>query len=90
MYGQMMKKRKMDGMGRMGSEVETVEFTPPAGLKLDGDSGTAMVDWRMTPQGTLEILSFDGVSLGQPPESEDDGEMEVSVKIDDMEGEEEA
>ncbi|MEY4376368.1 MAG: hypothetical protein RJB26_918 [Pseudomonadota bacterium] len=89
MYGQMMKRKK-DGMGRMGPEVETVEFTPPAGLKLDGDSGTAMVDWRMTPQGTLEILSFDGVSLGQPPESEDDGEMEVSVKIDDMEGEEEA
>jgi hypothetical protein len=89
MYGQMMKRKK-DAMGRMGPEVETVEFTPPAGLKLDGDSGTAMVDWRMTPQGTLEILSFDGVSLGQPPESEDDGEMEVSVKIDDMEGEEEA
>lgn len=86
MYGQMMK-RKMDGMGRMGPEVETVEFTPPAGLKLDGDSGTAMVDWRMTPQGMIEILSFDGVSLGQPPESEDDGEMKVSVKIDDMEGE---
>ena len=90
MYGQMMKKRKMDGMGRMGPEVETVEFTPPAGLKLDGDSGTAMVDWRMTPQGMIEILSFDGTSLGQPPESEDEGEMEVSVKIDDMEGEEEA
>lgn len=89
MYGQMMK-RKMDGMGRMGPEVETVEFTPPAGLKLDGDSGTAMVDWRMTPQGMIEILSFDGTSLGQPPESEDEGEMEVSVKIDDMEGEEEA
>lgn len=88
MYGQMMK-RKMDGMGRMGPEVETVEFTPPAGLKLDGDSGTAMVDWRMTPQGMIEILSFDGTSLGQPPESEDEGEMEVSVKIDEMEGEEE-
>ena len=88
MYGQMMK-RKMDGMGRMGPEVETVEFTPPAGLKLDGDSGTAMVDWRMTPQGMIEILSFDGTSLGQPSdsESEDDGGTEVEINIDGMEGE---
>lgn len=65
MYGQMMRKRKMDGMGRMESEVETVEFTPPKELKLEGESGSAMVDWRMTPNGTVEIVAFDGVTLGE-------------------------
>lgn len=63
--GMMNRKRKMDGMGRMGPEVETVEFSPPEGLKLDGESGSAMVDWRMTPNGTVEIVAFDGVTLGE-------------------------
>lgn len=61
----MMGKRKMDGMGRMEHEVETVEFTPPKELKLEGDSGTAMVDWRITPRGTVEIIGFDGITLGE-------------------------
>lgn len=65
MYGQMMGKRKMDGTGRMGAEVETVEFTPPKELRLEGDSGTAMVDWRITPRGTVEIIGFDGITLGE-------------------------
>ena len=65
MYGQMMGKRKMDGMGRMETEVETVEFTPPKELRLEGDSGTAMVDWRITPRGTVEIIGFDGITLGE-------------------------
>jgi hypothetical protein len=29
-----------------------------------------MVDWRMTPNGTVEIVAFDGVTLGG-------GEMEM-------------
>ena len=70
MYGKMMRKRKMDAMNRMGAEVETVEFTPPEGMKLEGESGSAMVDWRMTPNGTVEIVAFDGVTLGG-------GEMEM-------------
>jgi membrane protein implicated in regulation of membrane protease activity len=86
MYGQMMGKRKMDGMGRMGAEVETVEFMPPEGMKLEGESGTAMVDWRMTPNGTVEIVAFDGVTLGS-------GEVEMEeaegseMEMDDMEEE---
>lgn len=70
MYGQMMGKRKMDGMGRMGPEVETVEFTPPKELKLEGESGTAMVDWRITPRGTVEIIGFDGITLGMGDQAE--------------------
>jgi len=80
MYEQMMSKRKMDGMGRMGSEVETVEFTPPKELRLEGDSGTAMVDWRMTPRGTVEIVAFDGVTLsesGKQDMEEDAAENEM-------------
>lgn len=76
----MMRKRKMDGMGRMGAEVEAVEFTPPEGLKLDGESGTAMIDWRMTPRGTVEIVAVDGVTLGEggEVETEEEGpEMEM-------------
>jgi len=65
MYGKMMRKRKMDAMNRMGAEVETVEFMPPEGMKLEGESGSAMVDWRMTPNGTVEIVAFDGVTLGE-------------------------
>lgn len=79
----MMGKRKMDGMGRMGAEVETVEFTPPEGLKLDGESGTAMIDWRMTPRGTVEIVAVDGVTLGegQQVEMEEEGEeMEMEME----------
>jgi hypothetical protein len=70
MYGKMMRKRKMDAMNRMGPEVETVEFMPPEGMKLEGESGSAMVEWRMTPSGTVEIVAFDGVTLGG-------GEMEM-------------
>jgi len=80
MYGQMMGKRKMDGMGRMGPEVETVEFTPPKELKLEGESGTAMVDWRITPRGTVEIIGFDGITLGESGRQdmeEDAAEMEM-------------
>ena len=80
MYGQMIRKRKMDGMGRMGPEVEVVEFTPPEGLKLNGESGTAMIDWRMTPRGTVEIVAVDGVTLGEggKVEIEEEGpEMEM-------------
>ena len=91
MYGQMMGKRKMDGMGRMGPEVETVEFTPPKELKLEGESGTAMVDWRITPRGTVEIIGFDGITLGMADqrEFEEEGE-EAEMEMEGMEEEEEA
>ena len=89
MYGQMMGKRKMDGMGRMGAEVEVVEFTPPKELRLEGDSGTAMVDWRTTPRGTIEIIGFDGITLGESGR-QDVEEMEAEgpeMEMDDMEEE---
>lgn len=86
MDGQMMRKRKMDGMGRMGPEVEAVEFTPPEGLKLDGESGTAMIDWRMTPRGTVEIVAVDGVTLGEGGEVEMEEEG-PEMEMDEMEGE---
>jgi hypothetical protein len=83
----MMGKRKMDGTGRMGAEVETVEFTPPKELRLEGDSGTAMVDWRITPRGTVEIIGFDGITLGESGR-QDVEEMEgAEMEMDDMEEE---
>lgn len=87
MYGQMMGKRKMDGMGRMGAEVETVEFTPPKELKLEGESGTAMVDWRATPRGTIEIIGFDGITLGESGR-QDMEEDAVEMEMEGMEEEE--
>ena len=87
MYGQMMGKRKMDGTGHMGAEVETVEFTPPKELRLEGDSGTAMVDWRITPRGTVEIIGFDGITLGESGR-QDVEEMEgPEMEMEDMEEE---
>jgi len=87
MYGQMMGKRKMDGMGRMEPEAETVEFTPPKELRLEGDSGTAMVDWRTTARGTIEIIGFDGITLGESGR-QDVEEMEgAEMELDEMEEE---
>jgi hypothetical protein len=86
----MMGKRKMDGMGRMEPEAETVEFTPPKELRLEGDSGTAMVDWRTTARGTIEIIGFDGITLGesgrQDVEEMEGAEMEMD-EMDEMEEE---
>lgn len=86
MYGQMMGKRKMDGMGRMEPEAETVEFTPPKELRLEGDSGTAMVDWRTTARGTIEIIGFDGITLGETGK-QDMEEDAAENEMDDMEEE---
>ena len=82
----MMHKRMMDGQGRMGSEIETVEFQPPQELKLDGESGSAMVEWRMTPKGTVEIVAFDGVTLGEKGQV-DMAEDAAENEMDDMEEE---
>ena len=86
MHGKMMRKRKMDAMNRMGAEVETVEFMPPEGMKLEGESGSAMVDWRMTPNGTVEIVAFDGVTLGETGK-QDMEEDAAENEMDDMEEE---
>ena len=87
MYGQMMGKRKMDGMGRMETEVETVEFTPPKELRLEGDSGTAMVDWRITPRGTVQIIGFDGITLGESGRQDVEEVEGAEMEMDDMEEE---
>ena len=65
MYGQMMGKRKMDGMGRMGPEVETVEFTPPKELKLEGESGTPWltgVPRRVAPLKSSDSMASPSVN----------------------------
>jgi hypothetical protein len=87
MYGKMMGKRKMDGMGRMGAEVEVVEFTPPQELRLEGESGTAMVDWRTTPRGTIEITGFDGITLGESGRQDVEEVEGAEMEMDDMEEE---
>jgi hypothetical protein len=55
-----------------------VEFAPPAGLELEGDKGTAMVNWKMTPEGNLRITAIEGVTM-------DDGEEEVEEVKDEEE-----
>lgn len=53
------------------------EFTSPDGLKLEGESGEAMVNWKRKPDGNICITSIDGVPLGSeeaaPAETEDYG-----------------
>ena len=58
---------------------KTVMFDPPEGLELTGESGRAMVDWRMD-DGKIHITSFDGVSLGGA-EVEEPEEMEETVMV---------
>lgn len=40
------------------------EFAAPEGLKLEGESGEAMVNWKRKPDGNICITSIDGVPLG--------------------------
>lgn len=65
-----MPGRKMDGRGRIGAEDSTVMFMPPEGVKLEGEAGRAMVDWKLSPDGSVHIVAFDGVSLGGEEEAE--------------------
>lgn len=68
-----MMNRQTDGMGRMGGEYEEKPcFTPPDGLKLDGDKGEALVRWEKRDDGKIEIKSFDGISLGDPESDSED------------------
>lgn len=81
-----MKMTKKDGMGRETGEMEMVEFTPPDDLRLDGESGEAMINWTMTPEGRLRITAIEGVSLGGSEiEEEDDVKETMARGIDDME-----
>lgn len=61
--------RPRDARGRIGPEAEGIEFTPPEGLELRGPSGTSEVKWRRKPDGTVCIVSMDGVTLGDGDES---------------------
>ena len=65
----------------MGTPMESsteLDFTPPADLKLKGKMGTAMVNWKLKPDGKVCITAMDGVSLGAPDQDDtgepDDGE----------------
>lgn len=74
--------RSIDGMGRMGAEVQEVRFTPPPGMDLDGESGQAVIDWRSNGDGTVSIVAVDGVALSESPETEGEmGEMEEMDEI---------
>jgi hypothetical protein len=81
MNPKMQDGRPCDGMGRMMDAPKMVMFDPPEGVELKGESGRAMVDWRME-DGQIMITAFDGVSLGseQADKSEDMGESETPYK----------
>ena len=71
-----MTGRTRDGMGAYGPPVpETVAFTPPKDLELDGDSGEALVKWKRGADGKVSIISMNGGALGgadTEPDEEDD------------------
>ena len=68
-------------MGQIGPEYEEEPcFTPPEGLKLDGDSGEALVKWEMKDD-KVYITAFDGVPLGdQSKESPDENAKEGGLE----------
>lgn len=67
-------RRKTNAMGRVTDEVYLPSFEAPDGLELSGESGTAEVDWKMTPDGRIEITAINGVSL----EGESSNEQEAN------------
>lgn len=46
-----------------GPKAALVEFAPPEGLELDGEKGSAMVNWTMTPEGKIRITAIEGVTM---------------------------
>lgn len=63
-------QRPRNSFGQIGPEDNTVSFTPPDGLELQGNAGKALVAWRRKPDGDICIESFDGVSLGDSEEQD--------------------
>lgn len=56
--------RERSATGAIGGPKKgLVEFMPPDGLELEGEKGTAMVNWVMTPNGRIRITSIEGVSM---------------------------
>lgn len=63
--------RERDAMGAIGGPKKSlVEFSPPEGLELEGEKGTAMVNWVMTPEGRIRITSIEGVTVGDYEEED--------------------
>ena len=77
MGGDPYANRERDAMGAIGGMKPLVEFQPPQGLELDGEKGTAMVNWTMTPEGRIRITAIEGVTLDESDgERKDVEEME--------------
>jgi hypothetical protein len=81
-----MDGREMDAMGRIGgTSSKKFEFPVPEGMELDGESGRAMVDWELTPAGTIRVIAFDGVSLAESSTPANGAEPEVEMEMDEEE-----
>jgi hypothetical protein len=46
-----------------------------------------MVDWRITPRGTVEIIGFDGITLGESGRQDVEEVEGAEMEMDDMEEE---
>jgi hypothetical protein len=46
-----------------------------------------MVDWRTTPRGTIEIIGFDGITLGAVGKQDVEEAEGAEMEMDDMEEE---
>jgi hypothetical protein len=46
-----------------------------------------MVDWRVTPRGTVEIIGFDGITLGAVGKQDVEEVEGAEMEMDDMEEE---
>jgi hypothetical protein len=53
--------REIDSQGRIGGPAKAkVEFTPPQGVKLEGDEGEALIKWKKSDGGNVCIVAVDG------------------------------
>jgi len=65
--------RQRSATGSVGGPKKMlVEFVPPDDLELEGEKGTGMVNWVMTPNGRIRITSFEGVSIGDGGDMDED------------------
>lgn len=69
------------------------EFSPPEGMKLEGEAGESMVNWKRKADGSICIVAMDGVSLGdgseeveteEVEETAEDPELDYESKLDEM------
>lgn len=60
------------------------EIMLPPSVKLEGNSGEAMVNWKRKPDGTVCLTAFEGTPLGKAEEATEDAGPTPYDEIDEM------